>query len=173
MDRRQRRQQAARLYKAHAARLLAYVRAMCAGNGHVPEDVVHEVFLNLMRKDVEVEPDRALPYLFSCVRNRLLNLRRADRRRRRHEAKRAETLSPQVFDPEPGREQAARQLETALARLPREQREAVVMRIWGGMTLAETALVQQVPLKTAASRYEYGVRKLRRWMEPADEQTDA
>lgn len=156
------------LYEQYAPRLLAYVRSMSTRNGHAPEDVLHEVFLGLMRKDVVPEHDDPLPYLFSCARNRLFNLKRGDDRRRRREEKRAAMTPPRVFGPQPGREETATRLEAALARLPDEQREAVVLRIWGEMSLADVARVQQVPLKTAASRYAYGIRKLRQIMEFTD-----
>ena len=159
----------AAVYEKHAPKLLAYARSMSASGEHAPEDVLHEVFLGLMRKGLPLDDGDLLPYLFSCVRNRLFNLNRAAGRRRRREQSRAAMTAPQVFDPEPGREEATTRLEAALAELPGEQREAVVLRIWGGMTLAEVARVQQASLGTAASRYDYGIQKLRKVMEFADE----
>jgi len=52
-------------------------------------------------------------------------------------------------------------LQEALGELPDEQREAVIMRIWSGMTLQEIATATAVPLNTAASRYRYALEKLR------------
>ena len=55
----------------------------------------------------------------------------------------------------------ATDLEAALRELPEEQREVVLLRVWGEMTLGEAAQVLAVPLNTAASRYRYAVAKLR------------
>jgi RNA polymerase sigma-70 factor, ECF subfamily len=53
-----------------------------------------------------------------------------------------------------------------LSELPDEQREAVIMRIWSGLTLEEVAMATGVPLNTAASRYRYAREKLRERLKP-------
>jgi RNA polymerase sigma-70 factor, ECF subfamily len=158
------RRQMEAFYREYAPRLTAYARSFGTGNGHAPEDVVQEVFLGLIRNRAEICEPSALPFLFRAVRHRLLNLQRSAGRRQKHERQRAAGTSC-VFEVEPGREEETARLEAALARLPDEQREVVVMRIWGGMTLQQAAEVQEVPLKTAASRYDYGLRKLKAMME--------
>ena len=45
--------------------------------------------------------------------------------------------------------------------LPAEQREVVVMKVWGEMTLEEMAQVLEIPVNTVASRYRYALGKLR------------
>jgi RNA polymerase sigma-70 factor (ECF subfamily) len=52
-------------------------------------------------------------------------------------------------------------IEAALVRLPAEQREVVVMKIWGGLTFPQIAAALNVPNDTAASRYRYAIAKLR------------
>ena len=155
-------------YREYGPRLTAYARSLGTGNGHAPEDVVHEVFLGLIRKDTEVREGSALSFLFRAVRNQLLNLRRSAGRRQKHERRRA-VVSTGIFDVEPDREEETARLEAAIARLPHDQREVVMMRIWGGMTIQQAADVQGVPLKTAASRYDYGLRKLKAIMESHDD----
>ncbi|MGZ4278856.1 MAG: sigma-70 family RNA polymerase sigma factor [Solirubrobacteraceae bacterium] len=49
----------------------------------------------------------------------------------------------------------------ALARLPRPQREAIVMAYWGGLTADEIATRSGVPLGTAKSRMRLGLARLR------------
>jgi len=51
------------------------------------------------------------------------------------------------------------------AELPIEQREVVVMHVWGAMTLEEIAKVLELSANTVASRYRYGLRKLREIMQ--------
>ena len=55
-------------------------------------------------------------------------------------------------------------LEAALAELPDEQRQVIVLRIWGGLTLEETAEVVGVPAPTVASRYRYALQKMKQRM---------
>jgi RNA polymerase sigma-70 factor (ECF subfamily) len=52
-------------------------------------------------------------------------------------------------------------LSSALAELPYEQREAVVLKIKQGMTLRQIARLQGVSISTAHGRYRYGLDKLR------------
>ena len=51
-------------------------------------------------------------------------------------------------------------VEAALAQLPEEQREVVVMKVWGGLTFAQIAEALHLSLNTATSRYRYGMQKL-------------
>ncbi len=57
--------------------------------------------------------------------------------------------------------EAGIEVERALRELPPEQREVVLMRVWGEMTLEEIAVVLDVPANTVASRYRYALGKLR------------
>jgi RNA polymerase sigma-70 factor (ECF subfamily) len=52
-------------------------------------------------------------------------------------------------------------LSYAMTELPYEQREAVILRIHGGMKFREIAKLQDVSGKTAQSRFRYGLNKLR------------
>jgi RNA polymerase sigma factor (sigma-70 family) len=52
-------------------------------------------------------------------------------------------------------------LQSALRRLPDEQREIVVLRVWGQLTFEEAAAIIGVSPNTAASRYRYGLAKLK------------
>jgi RNA polymerase sigma-70 factor (ECF subfamily) len=121
--------------------------------------VVHEVFVKLLRGQTDV-PDVALAYLYRAVRNGALNARR----------KRSSLLQQGVemswFQHNGGNQEAALALQAALSELPDEQREAVVMRIWSGMTVEEVATATDVPLHTAASRYRYALEKLRERLRP-------
>jgi RNA polymerase sigma-70 factor, ECF subfamily len=147
-----------RLYDLHGAALMLYARAF-APDAAAAEDLVHAVFVKLLR----VRPlitGTAPAYLYRAVKNAALNARRDHSR----EA------------PLPGQEtwlthrggdrDSAIALQSALAELPIEQRESVIMRIWSGMTLEEIAEAVGVPLNTAASRYRYALAKLRERLKP-------
>ena len=48
----------------------------------------------------------------------------------------------------------------ALRTLPREQREIVALKIWGGQTFREIGVTLDIPQNTAASRYRYALKAL-------------
>ena len=52
-------------------------------------------------------------------------------------------------------------LLTRVEELPGEQKEAVYLKIFGGLTFKEAASVCGVSANTVASRYRYGIEKLR------------
>ena len=69
------------LYERHGAALLLFARSF-AVDAAAGEDLVHEVFLKLLRGETEL-PDIPLAYLYRSVRNAALNVLRE---RRSHEA---------------------------------------------------------------------------------------
>jgi RNA polymerase sigma-70 factor (ECF subfamily) len=52
-------------------------------------------------------------------------------------------------------------LNNALAELPYEQREIVILHVHGGMKFKAIAKSQNVSINTVQSRYRYGIEKLR------------
>ena len=60
-----------------------------------------------------------------------------------------------------GSRETAMALQSALKSLPDEQREVVVLKIWGQLTFEEAAAVIGISPNTAASRYRYGIEKLK------------
>ena len=145
------------LYRQHGPALLAYGSSLL-GDRAAAEDVLHQVFLKLL--GMEKLPSDARPYLFKAIRNRCLNVQRNSRR--------LASLEEQEWLTKPaGMMEAGLEVEKAMRELPAEQREVVVMRIWGEMTLAEVARVLEIPENTAASRYRYALSKLRRLLKEA------
>ena len=142
-----------RLYDQHGPALVAYACGFVT-DAAAAEDVVHGVFLRLLSAEITT-PDVPVAYVYRSVRNAALNARRSG-------LKLAE-LDPQssVFRHRDRNQEAALALEKALAELPEEQREAVVIRVWSGLTLEEIAAAVGVPLNTIASRYRYALEKLR------------
>jgi len=141
------------LYRDLGPALLAYARSLLR-DATMAEDVVHQVFLKLISSG-EALPDEPRPYLFRAARNTSLNRLRATSRERRHRAE------PPMFVAGNGLSDLVPDLERALAELPTEQREVVVLRVWGGLTLQAAAQVTGVSTNTAASRFRYGLARLR------------
>ncbi|HEX6739259.1 MAG TPA: sigma-70 family RNA polymerase sigma factor [Vicinamibacteria bacterium] len=147
-----------RLYEELGRALLAYARSIVHDDAEA-EDALQQVFMKLMtgRAVLPLEPR---PYLFRAVRNTCLNQRRALVRRASAPGGPA-SPSRAGFAAPNGLDGLARDLEDALGGLPQEQREVVVLRVWGQMTLEEAAAVLGIPANTAASRYRYALAKLR------------
>src|SRR5262245_22727910 len=123
-----------RLAKEHAAALVLYARQWCSA----PEDVVQEAFLKLIVQ--KKPPDNPVPWLYRVVRNAALMANRSARRRRHHEAT-AAARAPAWFV---NREGAGLDLEgttTALQALPLEQREVIVLHLWGELTFEQVGEV--------------------------------
>ena len=62
-----------------------------------------------------------------------------------------------------------RELVAALDRLPRDQREVLVMKIWNELTFAEIGEALGISQNTAASRYRYGLGNLKKTLRPNDQ----
>jgi RNA polymerase sigma-70 factor (ECF subfamily) len=147
-----------RLYQLYGAKLLAYGCAITVDRA-AAEDALHQLFLKLLRGDVEL-PEVARPYLFRSMRNAALNSRRRVSREVELDAEHSWFVGPQT------RMEEALTLQAELSRLPDEQREAVMLHVWGRLTFEEVADVTGVTLNTAASRYRYGLEKLRERLWP-------
>jgi RNA polymerase sigma-70 factor (ECF subfamily) len=147
-----------RLYQLYGAGLLAYGCAITVDRA-TAEDVLQHVFLKLLHGDVEL-PEVARPYLYRAMRNAALNSRRRVLREVEIDAGNSWFVGP------PARTEETLTLQVELQELPEEQREAVVLHIWGQLTFEEVAEVTGVTLNTAASRYRYGLGKLRERMRP-------
>ncbi len=57
-------------------------------------------------------------------------------------------------------------LSAALGDLPADQRTVVHLKLWEGLTFEQIAELLGIPLNTAASRYRYGLDKLRERLRP-------
>lgn len=123
------------------------------------EDIVQEAFVKFWRKQHPID-NRAL--LLATVRSTAFDLLRRDSRRARREADaiaEAEHAVEPQFDAATDAQHA---LAAAMDRLPAEQREVLVMKIWNELTFAEIAAVLGISQNTAASRYRYALAALKK-----------
>ena len=145
--------QIADLIASHAAALALFARQWCAA----PEDAVQDAFCKLVR--LSAPPDDPVAWLFRVVRTTAIDRGRADRRRARREAASAK---PERWFAEAEVEGLdAEAAVAALEALPPEQREVIVARLWGGMTLEQAAAVAGCSVSSAHRRFEAGVAALR------------
>lgn len=153
-------------YDAHAPRLLLYARQWLPERADA-EDAVQAGFVRFWRSRSRPEP-ADLPLLFTAVRTAALDLAKSRRRRMRREDRATAGSETAWWDLDSllNRERAAA-VQEAVESLPAEQREAVVLRVWGGLTFAEAARTIGGNINTVASRYRTAMATLRTRLEEA------
>jgi RNA polymerase sigma-70 factor (ECF subfamily) len=147
----------AALYDATARELYAFA-LWRTGRSEVAEDAVQTVFCRIaagVAHAARVRNVRA--WLLTAVRYAAIDLlRRASR-----EERMPDNL-PFVGADDPERSAEAARISLALADLPPKLREALFLRHFAGLTLAEIGKVVGIPTFTAASRCRLGLTRLRR-----------
>ena len=142
-----------RLYEAKAAELILYGRALGLSHGE-SEDVLQETFVALLERSQS--PTQPEHYCVRCFRNRALNYRRSLWRRLARELE-----SHRWFERSPDETPQERAAIQCLVRLPIEQREVIVLKIWHEYTFEEIGELLEISPNTVAGRYRYGLQKLR------------
>jgi RNA polymerase sigma factor (sigma-70 family) len=151
-----------RLFDEHASSLVLFARQWCSA----PDDIVQDAFVMLARQ--KVMPDRVVPWLYRVVRNGVITASRRTHRRRRREERAASVegvRSDSWFESTDDRIDAER-ASRLLADLDAETREAIVARLWGGLTFEEIARLQGCSLSTTYRRYQAGLARLQERLEP-------
>ncbi|MDB6065204.1 MAG: sigH [Pedosphaera sp.] len=141
------------IYEAKAAGLVLYGRALGLSHGEA-EDVVQETFLALMQKSTP--PEQPEHYYVRSFRNRALNHRRSLWRRLTRELE-----SHRWFERSPAETASEQAAMRCLEKLPPEQREVIVLKIWHEHTFEEIGQLLNTSPDTVAGRYRYGMQKLR------------
>jgi RNA polymerase sigma-70 factor (ECF subfamily) len=152
-----------RIYEKHRDDLLRLATALLSETG-TAEDVVHDVFTCFVRSAKQFHLTGSLRgYLATCVANRARNVNRAEGRRRREGLGEAGPITSGLSRPDQWiiYSEELEQLSNALAQLPYDQREVIILHLQGGMKFREIARVQNVSVKTVQSRCRYGLDKLR------------
>jgi RNA polymerase sigma-70 factor (ECF subfamily) len=135
------------------------------------EDVVQEVFERVWRGSGHDERRGPLgPYLRMLARSRALDLWRRGRTHERIQHRLEQQAGTPVGGshvPEVALVRAAerRLTRAAVRRLPDEQRQAIGLSYWAGLSAQELATVEGIPLGTAKSRVRLGLAKLHRDLE--------
>lgn len=131
-------------------RLRRFARGL-AGDAHDADDVVQTALERALARSAQYREEFGLEaWVFGIVRNAWLDEARA---RQRH----GRVLAPEAWgehvgeSPFEGRD-AALSVEAAMARLPEEQRVAVMLVLVEGLAYREAAAAMEVPIGTLTSR---------------------
>jgi RNA polymerase sigma-70 factor (ECF subfamily) len=157
----------ATIYKEHAADVVR-AAARVLGDTPLAEDVAQEVFLTVWRSG-GYDPARGPlgPYLRLMARSRAVDVWRRNRAAERTTARLKErTLVDSAAAAEPAHavlRAADRDLaRSAVRKLPADQRQAIGLTYWAGLTAQQAADAEGVPLGTAKSRVRLALQKLAR-----------
>lgn len=160
-----------RLYDEHAQALFAFLLNFTRNEADT-RDLLQELFIKIaQRPDLLHGVREERPFLLRLVHNLAIDLmRRRGTREKNYDQFATET--PAVFAPSASPdEQAFRQaLNSALGDLPSDQRAVVHLKLWEGLTFEQIATALDIPPNTAASRYRYGLDKLRERLRPLYEE---
>jgi len=147
-------------------------------NGEDAEDILQDVFLGAMASlDALASVENIPAWIFSSVRNRVIDLWRKRKTRRQagetevSEETIGEILDATGLDPLDAvvRDEIADALADAIEALPPEQREVIEAQVLNGIGFRELSESTGISINTLTARKRYAVRRLafalRDWIE--------
>jgi RNA polymerase sigma-70 factor (ECF subfamily) len=153
------------LYDRFGEAMYRYL-AVKLGSPDDAEDVLQEVFYRLARHSFRLRFVRNLrAFVFRVARNeanRCLHRKIRNEQTAESTSAFAESFRRTYASPDEGSE---RVIAEALAQVPENQREVLILKILEGLTFREIAAANGESTNTVASRYRYGIEKLRTILE--------
>jgi RNA polymerase sigma-70 factor (ECF subfamily) len=162
------------LYEATSAHLFGVAIGLLHDRARA-EEVLQEAYVRVWQRAAEFDAKIARPmtWLISIVRHRAIDLLRSERQEREHTGalEDAERDNIVALAPPPD-QQLQRALEAAridqgLRDLPSQQRHALALVLYRGMSHAEIARTANVPLGTAKAWVRRGLARLQRCLDAA------
>jgi RNA polymerase sigma-70 factor (ECF subfamily) len=154
-----------RIYERHRTCLMRVATALLNDRSLV-EDALHDVFVSFAQAAGRFELKGSLrAYLSICVANRARDMNRSLYHREAVCVGEA-GLPSQQAGPEADsmRHELVALVDHAVAGLPEEQREVVVLHLLGELPFRQIAVMKEISINTTMSRYRYGLEKLRATM---------
>ena len=154
------------LYRRHQTKLFNFI-LRSVRDADRSQELLQEVFLKLARRGAlpsGLREERG--YLLRMVHHAVVDtLRRREVRSRAEDEVRAD-LPVFAASSNPDDQAFRTQLSAALGELPPDQRAVVHLKLWEGLTFERIAMTLEISPNTAASRYRYGLDKLRYRLRP-------
>lgn len=151
-------------FEAYGPRLVLYARQWVDG---AADDVVQDAFVSLI--GLKRSPNDVKAWLFRAVRNAAISRLRSRKRRKKRETAVAMNVSD-MFAAKPADLLDAEEISLLVSGLPEDQREVVVLRVWGKLTLEATADVVGTSVATVFRRYQAGLESIRHSLEQSSQQ---
>ena len=156
-----------RLYDDHASALFAFLLNLLRNDADT-QDVMQELFVRLARRPAlleNVRDERA--FLLRLGHNLAIDLmRRRGTRDRNYDQLARESMALFAKSTDPDEQIFREKLAEALGELPPDQRAVVHLKLWEKLTFEAIAGTLGISQNTAASRYRYGLDKLRERLRP-------
>ena len=160
-----------RLYDEHASALFAFLLNVTRNEADT-RDLLQELFIKLARQPELLDglrDERA--FLLRLSHNAAIDaLRRRGARQKKHDQMAEDSAGIFAPTPDPDEQAFRDAVARALADLPPEQRAVVHLKLWEGWTFDAIAGAFDLPPNTVASRYRYGLDKLRERLRPLYEE---
>ena len=132
------------------------------------EDALQEGFISMWRRASSFDAERSSPFAWAVM---IVRHKAIDKLRIRHRSEKlSERLQEEIGEAEPDKQEPAtdlvfsdrrKHLQSALQRIPSEQRQAVELAFFRGMTHEEISQQLEVPLGTIKARIRRGLIRLR------------
>lgn len=147
-------------YDACSDALALYARAWLGRDD--AQDAVQAAFVRLMGQSIA--PTDVKAWLFRTVRNEAITRLRRRQCRRRHD-RRLSSQQSLWFEGRSDDLIDGRRAQEILETLPEAQREVVLLRIWGQLSLQQIAEIVGSPVSTVHSRYKTALAAIKERME--------
>ncbi|NND91127.1 MAG: sigma-70 family RNA polymerase sigma factor [Granulosicoccus sp.] len=153
------------VYSYYAGRVKSFLMGK-GMNEDTAEELTQEIMLVVWRRAESYDPNKAAAstWLFTIARNRRIDYLRGNSRievdldDEMLDMQSTETDTQEKFVAD---EQSARQLETALASLPQEQRQVMHLSYYRGMSHGDIAQWLELPIGTVKSRIRLAIQAVR------------
>ncbi|MGI8966615.1 MAG: RNA polymerase sigma factor [Limisphaerales bacterium] len=159
------------IYDRHAQSLFAFLLNFTRNESDT-RDLLQEIFIKLAKQPNllnGIREERA--FLIRLAHNLAIDLmRRRGTREKNYEQLAADSFLIFANVAEPDEQNFREALTQALDEIPAEQRAIVHLKLWEGLTFDAIAEALDISQNTAASRYRYGLDKLRERLRPLYEE---
>ena len=151
-----------RIYDKYETYLITVATALL-NNTQTAEDVLHDVFISLVKSSDKIKVSGNLKaYLATCVanlaRNKVKRLQLEPIALDHGDSIESVALTPDLLAIQ---KEETTMVNQALSQLPYEQREVIVLHLQGNMKFTQIARLRSASANTIRSRYRYGLEKLR------------
>ncbi len=160
-----------RLYDVHAQALFAFLLNFTRHEADT-RDLLQELFVKLARNPGLLEGVREeRAFLIRLAHNLAIDaIRRRSTREKNYDQLAADAAAFFAPSADPDEQAFRESLTQALGQFPADQRAVLHLKLWEGLTFEQIAEALGISPNTAASRYRYGLDKLRERLRPLYEE---